>query len=88
MLYKFQVYTDSQFLKVIFHILCFPGGTAGKESTCSKGDLGLIPGLERSPGGGNSYPLQYFGLESSMDHIVHGVTKSWTRQSDFHFHIL
>ena len=45
----------------------FSGGSAGKESACNVGDLGLIPGLERSPGEGNSYPLQYSGLENSMD---------------------
>ena len=54
----------------------FPGGSAGKESALSMGDLGLIPGLGRSPGEGNGYPLQYFGLENSMDCIVHGVAKS------------
>ena len=48
------------------------------------GDLASIPGLGRSPGGGKGYPLQYSGLENSMDWIVHGVTKSWTRLSDFH----
>ena len=46
-----------------------PGGSAGKESACNAGDLGLIPGLGRSPGEGNSYPLQYSGLENSMDYI-------------------
>ena len=46
--------------------LGFPCGSAGKESTCSVGDLGLIPGLERSPGGGNGYPLQNSGLENSQ----------------------
>ena len=46
----------------------------------------MILGLGRSPGEGNGYPLQYSGLENSMDCIVHGVTKSWTRLSDFHFH--
>ena len=59
--------------------LGFPGGSAGKESACSAGDLGLIPGLERSPGEGNGYPLQDSGLENSMDRIVHGVTKGQTR---------
>ena len=44
----------------------------------------MIPGLGRSPGEGNSYPLQYSGLENSMDCIVHGVTKSWTQLSKFH----
>jgi len=49
------------------------------------GDLGSIPGLGRSPGEGKGYPLQYSGLENSMDIIVHGVTKSRTRLRDFHF---
>ena len=62
-----------------------PCGSAGKESTCNAGDLGLIPGLEKSPGEGKGYPLQYSGLENSMDSIVHGVEKSWTRLNDFHF---
>ena len=64
----------------------FPGGSDGKESACIAGDLGSIPGLGGYPGGGNGYPLQYSGLENSMDCIVHGVTKSWTRLSDIHFH--
>ena len=62
----------------------FPGGSAGKESACSTGDLGLIPGLGRSPEGGKGYPLQYPGLENSMDCIGHRVMKSRTRLSDFH----
>ena len=45
-------------------------GYAGKESTCIVGDLGLVPGLGRSPGEGKGHPLQYSGLESSMDYIV------------------
>ena len=49
------------------------------------GDLGLIPALGRSPGEVKGYPLQYSDLENSMDCIVHGVTKSWTRLRDFHF---
>ena len=44
--------------------LGFPGGSAGKESTCNAEELGSIPGLVSSPGEGNSYPLQYSGLES------------------------
>ena len=44
-----------------------------------------IPGLGRSPGEGIGYPFQYSGLENSMDSIVHGVVKSWTPLSDFHF---
>ena len=54
------------------------GGSAGKESTCNVGDLSLIPGLGRSRGEGNGYPLQYSGLENSVDCIVHGFTKSRT----------
>ena len=49
-----------------------------KESTCNVGDLDLIHGLGRSPGEGKGYPLQYSGLENSMDYIVHGVSKSLT----------
>ena len=71
-----------------------PCGSAGKESTCNVGDLGSISGLGRSPGEGKGYPLQYSGLENSMNHGVwripwglenglensmdHGVTKSQT----------
>ena len=64
----------------------FPGGSAGKESAFNAGDLGSIPGLERSPGQGNGYPLQYSGQENSMDCIVCGEAKSRTPLSDFHFH--
>ena len=64
----------------------FPYGSAGKESTCNVGDLGLTPGLGRSPGEGKDYPLQYSSLENSnMDYTVHGVAKSWTWLSDFYF---
>ena len=61
-----------------------------KESAYNVGDLGLIPGLGRFPGEGNGYPLQYSGLENSMDKgawqaTVHQVTKSRTRLSFFHF---
>ena len=62
----------------------FPDSSVGKESACNAGDLGLIPGLGRSPGEGKGYPLQYSGLENSMNCIVHGVAKSWTRLSYFH----
>ena len=61
-------------------------GSAGKESACNAGDLGLIPVLGRSPGEGNGYPLQYSGLENSMDCMVHRVTKGRTRLIDCHFH--
>ena len=62
----------------------FPGGSAGKESACNLRHLGSIPGLGRSTGEGNSYPLHYSSLENSMDYIVLGVAKSWTQLSDFH----
>ena len=48
-------------------IIGFPHSSVGKETACSVGDLGLIPGLGRSPGERKGYPLQYFGLENSMD---------------------
>jgi len=70
----------------------FPGGSDSKEYACSVGDLSSIPGLGRFPGEGNGNPLQYSGLENSMDRgawqaIVHGVTKSQTQLSNFHFHL-
>ena len=66
-----------------FPAMGFPGGSAGKESACNVGDLGLISGLGRYPGEGKGYPLQYSGLENSIDCIVHGVAKSRTQLSDF-----
>ena len=75
---------------MIYASPCFlkssPCGSAGKEATCSAGDLGSIPGLEICPGEGKGYPLLYSGLENSMDCIVHGVAKSRTQLS--HFHLL
>jgi len=65
-------------------ILGFACGSAGKESACNVGDLGLIPWLGRSPGEGKDYPLQYSGLEKSMGCIGHGVAKSRTRLSNLH----
>ena len=56
----------------------FLGGSAGKESACNAGDVSLIPGLGISPGEGKGYPLQYSGLEKSMDCILHGVAKNQT----------
>ena len=56
----------------------FSGGSTGTESTCNLGDLGYVPGLERSHVEGNGYPLQYSGLENSMDCIVHGEAESDT----------
>ena len=60
----------------------FPDSSVGKESACNAGALGSIPGLGRSPGEGKDYPLQYSGLENSVDCIVHGVAKSRTQLSD------
>ena len=65
----------------------FPCGSAGKESTCSTGDLGSIPGLGGSPGEGKGYPLQYSRLENSMNCVVRGVIKSQIRLCAFHFHM-
>ena len=64
--------------------LGFPCGSANKESACNAGDMGSIPGLGISPGEEKGYPLQYSGLENSMDCVAHGVAKSWTRLSNFH----
>ena len=69
-------------------IKSFPAGSDSKESACNVGDLGQIPGLGRSAGERKGYPLQYSVLENSMDCIVHEVTKSRTRLSDFHFQTL
>ena len=66
-------------------MLGFPCISAGKEYAGSVGERGSIPGLGRSPGEGKGCPLQCSGLENAMDCTVHGVTKSWTRLSDFHF---
>ena len=65
-------------MSIWIQIDSLPCGSAGKESACNARDLG--------PGEGKGYPLQYNGLENSMDCIVHGVAKSQTLLSDFHFH--
>ena len=67
------------------------GGSEGKASACNAGDPGSIPGSGRSPGEGNGNPLQYSCLKNPNDRgvwqaRVHGITKSQTRLSDFHFH--
>jgi len=90
--------TPVQFLGVKIHqrrdrlptpvFLCFPCGSAGKESACNAGDLGSILGLGRSPGEGKGYPLQYSGLENSLDYTVHGVTKNQIQLSKFYHHSL
>ena len=69
------------------HTVNFPSGSDDKESAYNTGDLGLIPGLGRSPGGGHGNPLQYSCLETPMDRgawwaIVHGVAKSRTQLSN------
>ena len=63
-----------------------PDSSVGKESACSAGDPGSIPGLGRSLEEGKGYPLQYSGLENPMDCIVHGVAKGQTRLSNSHSH--
>ena len=87
-------YNVNQFIRIFFLIFTLYwsaiGGSDGKELACDVGDLGSIPGLGRSPEEGNGYPLQYCCLENSMDRgawqaTVHGVTKSQTWLSKFHF---
>ena len=56
-------------IDVIVIAMGFPHGSAGKESTFNAADLGSVPGLGISPGEGKGYPLQYSGLENSMDYI-------------------
>ena len=55
------------------------------QSACNEGNLDLVPGLGRFPGEGKGYPLQYSGLENSIDYIAHGVANSRPQLSDFHF---
>ena len=76
---------ELEYLYSAFLNQSFPSGSAGKEPACNVGDPGSIPGLGRSPGEGNGYPLQYSGLENSMECVVYGVAKSRTGLSDFHF---
>ena len=67
-------------LKYSFLSFVFPGGSVGKESACNAGDLGLIFGLGKSPGGGHGNPLQYSCQDrESWQVTVHGVTKSQTQ---------
>ena len=67
------------------HYQDFAESSVGNESACNAGDPGSISGSGRSAGEGIGYPLQYSGLENSMDCIARGVTKSWIRMSNFHF---
>ena len=64
-----------------------PGGSDGKESACSAGDLALIPGLRTSPGEGNGYPLQYSKDGGDFRTVVHGAAKTQTQLSHFCFHV-
>ena len=66
------------------NILGLPVWLSCKESTCNAGDLGLIPGLGRSPGEGKGYALQYSGLENSMDYIDQGTAESDTTETFIH----
>ena len=85
---SFQIFKEE-----ITPIWGFSGDSDGKESTCNARDLGSIPGLGRSPGEGNGYPLRYSCLEHSMDRgawraTVREVPQSWTWLSNFHSFIL
>ena len=60
-------------------------GSDVKESTCKVGDMGSIPGFGKSAGERYGYPLQCSGLDNSMEYVVHGIAKSWTQLSNFHF---
>ena len=76
---------------LLLHLtLGFPDSSVGKESTCNAGDLGSIPGLRRSPGEGKGYPLQYSGLENSMDCSLLGHKESDMTERlslSLHFHL-
>ena len=61
---EFQLFFSRFGAKFLAYLKGFPGGSDGKESTCNAGDLGLIPGLGRSPGGGHGNPLQYSSLKN------------------------
>ena len=81
------MYCDKNSSNIMMFYMVFPGGSDGKESVCNAGDLGLTPGLGRSPGEGKGYLLQDPCLENLTDRgawwaTVHGVTKRQTRLSD------
>ena len=77
---------DSYYMQICIHVytyMGFPGSSAGKESACNAGDLGSIPGLERSPGGGQATHSSILDWRIALDRgpwwaTVHGVAKSWT----------
>ena len=79
---------EYKYVSVVSPCFGFPDSSVGQESTCNAGDADFIPGLGGSTGERIGYPLQCCGLENSMDCIVHEVTKSWTRLSNFHFHFI
>ena len=70
-----ECFGQPNIIKVLLFRMGFPSGSCSKKSACNAGDLGLIPGLERSCGEGKGYPHQYSGLEKSMDCIAHGVQR-------------
>ena len=85
--FSFSISPSSEYLALISFRMGFPGSPVSKESTCNVGDLGLIPGLGRSAGGGHGNPLQYSCLKKPMDRgawqvTVHGVAKRWAQLSD------
>ena len=85
---RFAFYRWFMYNPMTISLLCltyFPDNSSvDKESSCNAGDPGSILGSGRSPGEGKGYPLQYPGLENSMDYTLHGVTKSWTQLSNVH----
>ena len=84
-----QIQWSYVWLSILFcpstSVVGFPCGSAGKESSCNARDQGSIPVLG-SPEGGKGYPMQYSGLENSMDCVVHGVAKSWHNWATFTFY--
>ena len=74
-------------ISTVIEVFYYLGGSNGKESACSVGDLGLIPGMGRAPGGGHGNPLQYSCLENFIDRrawraTAHGVTERRTQLND------
>ena len=82
---KKSIYSKTDYINVDSWASLGSGGI--KNLFANAGDLGSIPGLGRSPGEGKGYPLQYSGLENTIDYVVHGVAKSQTQLSDFNFHL-
>ena len=73
-----NMYISFFIFRLILYYMCFPCGSAVKEFICNAGDLGSIPRLGRSSGEEKGYPLQYSGLENSVDCLVHRIAKIWT----------